>query len=578
MAFTGQPGTALSMPGNLELGGPIPLAPPATKPVLLLDINWDDNPTIEFPPTGYTDVSHRVRAFSTQRGSNNFVDRVEAGTGTVVVDNRDGLFNFTQPGRLLMRRARLRAFFDGTYYPLITGHIESYQYGYPDPNADAVCQITIADGLKVLAQQVFPTDYVRDEEVPGDRVASALTEAGVGPSYQNVPAAYISTNLVAPVNVTDFPVEQQVTKPATLTDSSAVVIVDSTEGLSVGMVVQGAGVPAGRKILSIDSGTQFTMDGLAFLTRVKTVRGAPGTSTTTLYDIGDTSDLGVGMAIDPTGTAFDTDGNRLFAPVGTYFVTGVDSSTVTFAPPMGHGTWGLPGSDTRNIPFVAAASQTLTFPHPFLNVTSILDHIRQIETTERGRFLVRADGVYEYQGSGWRLAQTSQLTFGENSGGGEVPYREVPIIYDDTNVANEYQLKNVYTQTTSTISDTTSQANYFTKTSVIEQIWFSSTVSFLPVDQRVFQPIPRLEGVVTQPIANPLVLWPKILGLDISERVSVRRRPLGSSDIFSAYDQFIEAITHDGNPSDWQVKFVTSPTRLAPTTGAAQIPLLLSKS
>jgi len=576
MAFTGQVGQVLSTPGNLELGGPVPATAPATRPVLLLDINWDDNPTIEFPPTGYTDVSHRVRAFSTQRGSNNFVDRVEAGTADVALDNRDGMFNFTQPGRLLMRRARLRAFFDGVYYPLITGHIESYQYSYPGVDKDAVCQIKIVDGLKVLAQQLFPTDYSRDEEPSDARVVSALTEAGIGASFQNVPGAYVDSSLVAPVQVTEF-LAPDITMAATLTNASTTVTVASTAGLSVGMLVNGPGVPEGRKIASVDSATVFQLDAPIFLTRTKTVTGLPADSLTTLSGISDTSDLSTGMVIDPTGTALDTNGNQIFTPLGSFFVTAVDSNSVTFAPPMTPHVWGPPGSDTRTIDFVVGPSQTLRFPHPFLTVTSILDHIRQIEATERGRFLVRADGVYEYQGSGWRPAQTVQLTFGENTGAGEVPYREAPVVYDDTNLANEYQLKNIYTQTVASITDATSQLEYFRRTEQIEQIWFSSTDFSLPADQQVFEPIPRLEGVVTQPISNPSVLWPKLLGLDISERVSVRRRPLGGSDIFSAYDQFVEAVGHDGDPSDWQVKFITSPVRGTPSSGtgnAVQLPLL----
>src|SRR6266540_6507083 len=119
------------MPGNIELGGPVALTDVPQYPSLRFEINWDDNPTLEFPPTGYTDISNRVRRFSTRRGRNNFVDRVETGTATLLLDNRDGYFNFTQTGRLLMRKVRLRAFYNNTYFPLITGHIESYRYSYP---------------------------------------------------------------------------------------------------------------------------------------------------------------------------------------------------------------------------------------------------------------------------------------------------------------------------------------------------------------------------------------------------------------------------------------------------------------
>src|SRR6266542_3988183 len=260
MAFTGQLGTPDSMYANLEFGGPVPLAEIPALPKVLLGINWDDNPSIEFPPTGYTDVSNRVRGFSTRRGRNNFVDRVEAGTGSILLDNRDGYFNFTQAGRLLMRRVRLRAFYDNTYFPLLTGHIESYKYVYPGVDHDAVCEIMISDGLKVLAQQAFPTTYTRENEAPSARVISALTTAGIGASYQSV--VNVGTTEVAPISYSGTELTQA--RSATISNTSAAVTVGSTVGLRVGMPVTGTGVPQGAEIQSIDSSTQFTMTTAAY--------------------------------------------------------------------------------------------------------------------------------------------------------------------------------------------------------------------------------------------------------------------------------------------------------------------------
>jgi hypothetical protein len=90
---------------------------------------------------------------------------------------------------------------------------------------------------------------------------------------------------------------------------------------------------------------------------------------------------------------------------------------------------------------------------------------------------------------------------------------------------------------------------------------FYLDVSSLPTDQRVLEPIPRLEGLLIQPMADPLTIWPQVLALAISEKVAVKRRPGGGSDIFSAYNQFIEAVEIDGNPGQWTVKFITSPVR-----------------
>jgi hypothetical protein len=565
MPFTGQLGTVDSTYANLEFGGPIALTPIPQVPLALLDINWDDNPTLEFPPTGYTDVSNRIRYFSTRQGSNNFVDRVEAGTAVFGLDNRDGYFNFTQAGRLLMRRVRFRAYYNSTYFARITGHIESYRYLYPGVDHDAICEITIADGMKVLAQQSFPVDYVRENEASVARLASALTTAGVGTSFQSLNPTYIAIDELAPVRVVQSEVPVMQSRVATLTNGSATIVVASTAGIAAGQSVTGVGIPDGCTVDTIVDPTHFTIrndntpaNGFAFISRLKDTvyNGHPG-PWTELDGIGDTSDLSLGMTVGPRN---DNNGTPIFD--STCVVTSISSNSVTISPPTQptanfRGS-GDPGGVITAVPFTASATQTLFFVRNYLTVDSILDHIRQIEATERGRFLVLEDGTYQYQGSGWRPAQTTQLTFGENAG--EVPYQEVPVFYDDTNLINEYNLHNVYNDTYTQITDTTSQARYFRRSQQIDQVFYLD-VSSLPTDQRVLEPIPRLEGLLIQPMADPLTIWPQVLALAISEKVAVKRRPGGGSDIFSAYNQFIEAVEIDGNPGQWTMKFITSPVR-----------------
>src|SRR6266545_2066999 len=388
MPFTGQLGTALSQPGNIELGGPIPLTAVPQYPSLRFEINWDDNPTLEFPPIGYTDVSNRVRGFSTRRGSNNFVDRVEAGTAVVQLDNRDGYFNFTLTGRLLMRRVRLQAYYNSIFFPLITGHIESYRYLYPGVDHDAVCEITIADGMKVLAQQTFPTDYVRENETPIVRLASALTEAGIGSSYQNLNATYIATNELAPVRVVQSEVPVTQTREATLANASATIVVTTTAGIAVGQSITGIGIPQGNIVASIIDPTHFTISnpndpsyGAAFISRTKDTQynGQPG-PWTTLNGISDTKDLSVGMTVGPKN---DNNGNPFFA-TGTV-ITDIQSDYITFSPPSNVGAnfrgAGDAGGFMSGVPFSASATQTLRFVRNYLTVAGILEHIRQIEAT-----------------------------------------------------------------------------------------------------------------------------------------------------------------------------------------------------
>lgn len=570
MPFTGQLATVDAMPGNIELGGPtaIVTAPPP-YPGMRFELNLTDNPTLEFPPTGYTDLSYRVRGFSTRRGRSNIVDRIEAGSATVLLDNRDGFLNFGNPGVLLLRRARLRALWDGDYFELFTGHVESYRYSYPGTDKDAVVELVLADGLKVLAQQAFPPSFVREAETAGARVPAVLDTAGIGATARDVNATYIDTHQLAPVRVSE-PFSAPFTLASTLVDGSATITVADTSGLAIGMQVTGVGIPIGSTVAGITDGTHFTIqnianpgNGVARLLRFKdTVYPGVPPPWYELDGISDTTDLSVGMHVGPY---YNSDGALLF----DHTVTQVLSDRVIVGTPITQ-TWrgpGNPGGVATNVNFTAAAAQTLTFQKTYLPLANVLDHVREVEATERGLFLVSGRGVYTYQGSGFRPAQSVLLTFGENTGAGEVPYSEVPIAYDDQNVVNEYNIRNVYNDTLTQIVDLTSQGRYFRRSASIDQQWFANYVS-LPTDQRIFEPIPRLEGVRLAPRVAEIIpgmdriaLWRKALTADVSSRVSVRRRPLGGSDIFAAYDQFIESVAHDATPNDWRITYVTSPRR-----------------
>lgn len=90
----------------------------------------------------------------------------------------------------------------------------------------------------------------------------------------------------------------------TLTDGSPVVATAPTTALLVGMTVTGPGVPAGRKIASIQAGTGVTLDGPANTVGYKDGRMEAGNSV--ISELSDTTDLSIGMRVTggglPAGT------------------------------------------------------------------------------------------------------------------------------------------------------------------------------------------------------------------------------------------------------------------------------------
>lgn len=547
------------MLGNLELGGPLaPLAAPPSWPQLVFEIDWTDDPTFPYPSGAWTDYSDLVRAFSTRRGRNNTVARVETGQGSVLLDNRTGEFNPGVANRLLMKRVRLSALYDSQVFPIMAGYIDAYRYGYPGTDTDAVVELVISDGLKVLAQQVFPLSYSRENEPALARLLSCFAAAGIPPALQSVPSSFLDTDDLAPVNATGVSTTQ--TRSATLTNGSASVTVSSTVGILAGGQISAPGIPNGTSILTIDSGTTLTLSQPAVLSYTSgELTGLPGGNTLSGID---PTKVSVGMSV---GAHNNNNGQPIFE-TGT-IVTAVDGTVATINPPIRQVTFwdgfGTPGTITGEV-FTAGASQTLTFARRYLQVQAILNHIRQIEDTERGLFVILKDGTFQYQGSGYRAAQSVACTFGENAG--EIPYVDVPIVYDDQNVTNEYVITNEFTGSVFVVSDASSQRKYFRHSQAISQLWYADQYS-LPASQQQFEPIPRFEGISALPAGastqppNPIVNWPKVLALEIGSKVSARRRPMGGSDIFAAYDQFVEGIQVDATPEEWRIRFVTSPSR-----------------
>lgn len=128
------------------------------------------------PDLVWTDVAGYVRTFRTQRGSTRAegpVLRYDAGTATVVLDNRDRRFDpanldgpYVSGGATEvtpMRAMRIRAVWDGSTYDLWRGFADGWEFSYKQPSYADVT-LTGTDGFKVLAAN--------------DRAAVAATGSG----------------------------------------------------------------------------------------------------------------------------------------------------------------------------------------------------------------------------------------------------------------------------------------------------------------------------------------------------------------------------------------------------------------
>lgn len=140
-------------------------------------------------------TSNRVIHWETHRGRNDEFSQTEAGTGAILLRNRDGLFDplnesspYTASDNLLpIRQVRITANTPAhptTYHPIFTGYVEDWSYERRGPR-DATCTLNLMDGFELLNNaQIFIT---RNNKSGGhffeslhvdDRIRAALGFAG----------------------------------------------------------------------------------------------------------------------------------------------------------------------------------------------------------------------------------------------------------------------------------------------------------------------------------------------------------------------------------------------------------------
>lgn len=148
-------------------------------PVFGVDVAWLTAPSSATPT--WSSITEHVRSITIHRGRQHELDRMEAGTATIVLDNRGRHYDPTNSsgtyyGYILpMRRIRVTATWKNTSYNLFHGYIEGWPQTWAERN-DATVTITATDGFKVLALCKLNTSY--SSELTSVRVANVLNSVG----------------------------------------------------------------------------------------------------------------------------------------------------------------------------------------------------------------------------------------------------------------------------------------------------------------------------------------------------------------------------------------------------------------
>lgn len=191
---------------------------------------------------------------------------------------------------------------------------------------------------------------------------------------------------------------------------------------------------------------------------------------------------------------------------------------------------------------------------------SVLSALQKVEETEQGALFVNKNGDIRFIDRNTLVSIISNDTFGD--GTGELEYADLIYVYDDEILYNEA----VVTReggVTQVVGDTTSQARYLRRTKVFDGMLYKTDADARGLAEwwiaHYKDPLLRATNMRLEPTAgNSLTHFPSVLGRELMDRVSVRRRP---QNLGAAIDQetLIEGITHDVTPDQWITTWNLSP-------------------
>lgn len=174
---TGVPGRTTNAPGRF-MPGRVDTGAVQQLPVVAVEFSPTTNPG---STPSWVSITGYVRSISIRRGRSYELDRMEAGTAQLTLDNRNRFFDpayVAGPyyGNLLpMRRLRIWCTWKGVTYYLFHGFVESWPQTWPG-GKDAVVSIRCVDGFKSLSLLKLNTSY--SAEATGTRIANVLNSVG----------------------------------------------------------------------------------------------------------------------------------------------------------------------------------------------------------------------------------------------------------------------------------------------------------------------------------------------------------------------------------------------------------------
>jgi hypothetical protein len=214
--------------------------------------------------------------------------------------------------------------------------------------------------------------------------------------------------------------------------------------------------------------------------------------------------------------------------------------------------------------FTAATGSAAMAPDYAYQGRTMLDVLQEIQETERGLLYVNRSGTVTFEDRSSRYAnQTALWVLGENPPGAsptEYPYIAYKANFDPTYTFSQTNLSRPGNTTVTPQINTAAATDYgqrvISQTVQVNTNYDVQQASAFYLN-RYSKPVTRIEILTLDPAANP-ALWPLVLGLEISQRITVKRR---TAALTTSADYYVEQISHkiDAQTGAWKTDIQCSP-------------------
>jgi len=289
----------------------------------------------------------------------------------------------------------------------------------------------------------------------------------------------------------------------------------------------------------------------------------------------------IGWIFSPFTTAADNFTSGLKATIDelcVYDGIALSATQVANHYAIGRGTYGAGQRTDQRISTVLTMAQWMTDGTDLATGSGTVQAIatqnktplavaQECEAAEQGRLFVDRDGKVEFISRNAfatsSIYNTSQYTFGD--GAGELGYTSLQFEFNDRLIFNR-SVVGRKDGATATFNDTTSQGQYFIRTSDVTDLIVDTDQQIVDIANARLsayaQPKLRVEQLTFTPRQSPVALYPVAIGVEIGTRITVNRRPQGVGSLISK-QVIVEGISHTITPDGWETTFTLSPVFVA---------------